>query len=99
RGQTPLAGAAYKGYVDVVRLLLENGAQVNARLPGGKTALRFAAMFDRKEVVELMLAHGADPAITDEEGMTAKAAAQMMGASGTAERLQAPEGPADTEGN
>lgn len=89
RGQTPLAAAAFKGHADIVRLLLENGAQADSRLSGGKTALMLAAMFDRTEVLELLLTYGADPDIVDEQGMTARHAAEMMGAEATAARLEA----------
>lgn len=46
-GQIPLAGAAFKGDTEMTRLLIEHGADVNARMPDGKTALMFAAMFNR----------------------------------------------------
>jgi len=88
RGQTPLAGAAFKGYIDVIRVLLENGAKVDTRMPGGKTGLMFAAMFDRVDVLDLMLAHGADPTLVDDQGVTARQAAQVMGAEAAERRLQ-----------
>src|SRR5690606_9731959 len=77
RSQTPLGAAAFKGHIHIVRLLLDHGARVDARLPGGKTALVMAAMFDRTEVLDLLLAHGADPALADEQGVTARHAADM----------------------
>ena len=52
RGQTPLAGAAFKGDLTLARLLLDHGARVDGAGPDGKTALMFAAMFDRLEVLE-----------------------------------------------
>jgi len=93
RGQTPLAAAAFKGHADIVRSLLASGARVDARLPGGKTALMLAAMFDRMQVLELLLAYGADPALSDEQGVTARHAAELMGATATARRLDASESP------
>jgi len=89
RGQTPLAAAAFKGHTDIIRLLLDNGARVDARLPGGRTALMVAAMFDRTEALNQLLAHGADPALADEQGATARHAADMMGAASTGRRLEA----------
>lgn len=47
----------------------------------------FAAMFDRVEVVDLLLARGASTARRDAAGVTALALAQGMGAHRAAERL------------
>lgn len=55
QGQTPMLGAAFKGDAAMTRLLLAHGAQVESSGPGGKTALMTAAMFDRTEIVDLLL--------------------------------------------
>ncbi|MFC7544428.1 ankyrin repeat domain-containing protein [Siccirubricoccus deserti] len=49
-----MAGAAFKGDLQVVRLLLENGAAVDGRADGGRTPLILAAMFNRTAIVELL---------------------------------------------
>lgn len=72
----------------MARLLIEHGAQVNARDPHGKTALMFAAMFNRIEIIELLLAHGADSSLKTSDGMTAFGLAQAMGADAAAARLK-----------
>jgi ankyrin repeat protein len=59
RGQTPLGGGAFKGYEEIVDLLLEHGADIDADNGGGMTPLMFAAMFGRTRVVEQLKAHGA----------------------------------------
>ena len=51
RGQTPLAGAAFKGYPDVARALLEAGADPDA---GSPTARAAAEMFARTEILDLL---------------------------------------------
>jgi ankyrin repeat protein len=88
RGQTPLAGAAFKGDAGTAALLLDGGAAVDgAAGPDGRTPLMFAAMFDRLEVLALLLARGAAPDRRDAGGTTARALALAMGAHRTAERL------------
>jgi ankyrin repeat protein len=71
----------------MTRLLIEHGADVNARMSDGKTALMFAAMFDRTEIIELLLEHGADASLQAGDGSTALSLAQAMGADIAAARL------------
>ena len=59
RSQTPLGGAAFKGYEDIVALLLTHGAAIDADNGNGMTPLMFAAMFGRLRVVEQLQTHGA----------------------------------------
>jgi ankyrin repeat protein len=60
--RTPLHAALRAGAgVDVVRRLVEEGADVKARTPGGWTPLHLAARYSRsKEVLKLLLERGAD---------------------------------------
>jgi ankyrin repeat protein len=51
RGQTPLAGAAFKGYTDVARVLLDAGADPDAGSPSARAA---AQMFARTEILNLL---------------------------------------------
>lgn len=60
---------AASGRVDVLELLLDRGANVNAGA-GGNTALHAAAMFGRVDAARWLLAHGADRSATDYEGKT-----------------------------
>jgi Ankyrin repeats (3 copies) len=55
--QTPLHIAARYGHLDVIRWLLANGADVNARAYNNFTALHFAR---EPEVVKILLAHQSD---------------------------------------
>ncbi|KAF0684072.1 Aste57867_23918 [Aphanomyces stellatus] len=53
--------ASGNGYLDVVKLLLANGASVdNARTDEGCTPLFIASNFGHADIVKLLLAHGAD---------------------------------------
>ena len=56
--------------VQVVRVLIDAGADVNRQCEHGRTALHMAAAWGHADVVRLLLEHGASPKIVDEEGMT-----------------------------
>lgn len=56
--------AVDSGDVDALREMIERGADVNARDRYGQTGLMRAVIADRPRVVELLLAHAADPDVT-----------------------------------
>ncbi len=61
-GTTALMFAAQSGKVDAVKLLLDNGAKVDAKEGArGETALMFAAAYGRGDVIRALTARGADP--------------------------------------
>ncbi|MHC4890873.1 MAG: ankyrin repeat domain-containing protein, partial [Planctomycetota bacterium] len=59
-GSTPLMITALVGQTDAAELLIEKGANINARSNDGGTALHAAAFFCRTETVKLLLSKGAD---------------------------------------
>ncbi|KAM6530703.1 hypothetical protein FSOLCH5_000201 [Fusarium solani] len=59
--RTPLWWAADRGHAGAVRVLLQAGAAPNQPDRGGQKPLHTAAMFDRFEVVQLLLEEGVDP--------------------------------------
>ncbi len=69
--------AAGQGNLAKVQALIEGGADVNSRGPGGGdappggTALFLAATLNHIDVVRLLLTHGADVNLADEGGATA----------------------------
>lgn len=93
RDVTPLM-AACGPYPQAVRLLLENGAEVNAT-DGIEhfTALMYAAAEGHTPVAELLLEYGADPAMKDVDGDTAATFARQRGFEALADQLQALEQP------
>ena len=58
---TALVGACYKGNLDIIRLLLNNGAEVDAVGSNGSTALIYAVLANNKELVKLLMEYKADP--------------------------------------
>jgi len=69
---TPLMVAAYDGYTEIAKLLIEKGAEVNAK--GGvemdMTPLIFAASQDRLNMVRLLIEHGANVNVKTRYGWT-----------------------------
>jgi ankyrin repeat protein len=59
-GYTALHVAATHGHFAVCNILLQNGANVNAKTDAGVTPLHCAAQYGHLRVVNLLLEHGAD---------------------------------------
>ena len=70
-GWAPLHYAATKGHLDVMALLLENHAYIDAASPNGSTPLMMAAMYGTSSAVKLLLEAGADPSLKNSQGLTA----------------------------
>ncbi len=56
----PIALAAGKGHTEIVKFLLEKGANINAKVFGEITALMYASMNGHPQTVKFLLDHGAD---------------------------------------
>jgi uncharacterized protein len=87
-GRTAIMWAAFRGKKEIVRLLIEHGAEINARddwkgnmtKPDGTegwTPLIFAADSDHEEVVRILIEKGADVNVKTKSGITALSLAQL----------------------
>ena len=70
-GWTPLHYAATGGWIPIINLLLENSAYIDAGSPNGTTPLMMAAMYSTSAAVNFLLQEGADPAIKNQQKLTA----------------------------
>ena len=76
---TSLHWAAERDHIEVAKLLLESGAEVNKADDIGRTPLQVAAFSGHKEVAELLIEHGADPNVNENNGQTPIHVAAMSG--------------------
>jgi uncharacterized protein len=81
---------------DAVKVLLDNGAEVDFRASDGRTPLILAAGKGNKDIVELLLQAGADASLTDQAGQTAQAVAAAKGFNDIAESLRHAPAPSGT---
>lgn len=70
-GRTALMVAARYGELEIVRFLINNGADVNAKDNNGQTALILAVDGRNIELVKYLVSHGADVNAKDNDGETA----------------------------
>lgn len=70
-GWAPLHYAATGENVEVVRLLLDENAYIDAASPNGTTPLMMAARYGTDASVKLLIEAGADPMLKNDFGLTA----------------------------
>ena len=77
-GWTALFRAARNNQTDVVRYLLNNGANVNKQNRWGGTALHWASTMNCTHVMRILLKHGARKDIKDGSGQTPIDSARLL---------------------
>ena len=71
-GWTPLHYAATNGHIDVINLLLDAYAYIDAESPNGTTPLMMAAQYGTTSAVKLLLEMGADPTLQNHQKLSAQ---------------------------
>ena len=84
---TALMGVSFRGYPELTTYLLEAGADPDVQHENGSTALIFAAMFNKEDIVDILLRHGARTTIKDNNGLTAADHARSKGFAELAAKL------------
>lgn len=87
-GMTALMRAAYHGRVEIVRVLLEHGADPNAARNDNFTALSLAAFFGHSEIVEMLVGHGARTDVATRQGTSPQMWAKARSFGDVAQCLQ-----------
>jgi ankyrin repeat protein len=67
---TPLQEAAFRGEDAIIELLLQRGANLNARGFDGASALHWAVDGRKEKTVKLLLERGGSPSVADDQGKT-----------------------------
>lgn len=70
-GWTPLHYAATAGHVQLIKILLDKHAYIDAESPNKTTPLMMAAHYGTPSAVKLLLEEGADPSLKNELGLSA----------------------------
>eukprot|EP01045_Picozoa_sp_COSAG04_P000282 COSAG04_NODE_6_length_47123_cov_87.347482_5_plen_1442_part_00 len=87
-GGTPLACAAYKGYLSLMRLLLEYKAQIDAPQKNGGTAFHCACLNNKPDCVEALVRAGCDTTVRTKYGETGRDTAKRLSHTAVVERLR-----------
>ncbi len=88
-GWAPLHYAATRGHLDVMNLLLEHNAYIDAASPNDTTPLMMAAYYGTPSAVKLLLEAGADPLLKNQQSLTAIDFAQRANRADSAEIIAA----------
>ena len=88
-GWAPLHYEATRGHLQMITLLVDNYAYIDAASPNGTTPLMMAAFYGTPQSVKLLLDAGADPLIKNDQSLTAIDFAQRNSRADSAELISA----------
>lgn len=88
-GWTPLHYAATGGHIDIVKLLLEHSAYIDAQSPNHTTPLMMAARQRHVTLARYLVEQGADPTQRNEAGLSATDYLMRHGETDLAQWMQA----------
>ncbi len=86
-GTTLLMIAAKSGQLGIAQFLIEKGASVNAKNNACWTPLHYAAGWGKSDIVDLLLQHDADKAVTSVLEQTPEQAARQRGNTDIADKI------------
>ena len=87
-GWTALHYAATGGHADIIQLLLDQSAYIDAESPNGSTPLMMAARYGNLKSVQLLIEEGADVLIKNQLGLSALDFAKQGNRSDTVAALE-----------
>ncbi len=87
-GATPLMQAAFEGRIEIALLLIQKGADVNAKNKLGATPLMYAVSAGQIETARMLIEKGADVNARDNGDETALSKAEKQGRSAAVELLR-----------
>ena len=67
---TPLMHAVIYNQQKMIRILLENDADVNTTTNSGNTALHYGCLMNHSDAIRLLLQNGANPNVSNSSGQT-----------------------------
>ena len=65
--ESPLLYAIYHGQIQIAETLVMNGAKVDKRDKNGETPIHWATTYNQKEIIKILVDHGADVDIANED--------------------------------
>ena len=74
--------------IEPVKQAIAAGADLDAKMQGGYTPLHLAAIYDHKEIAEILIAEGADVNAKDEDGETPLDATSVFNKTETADIIR-----------
>jgi hypothetical protein len=87
-GNTALMGALFKGDSAIARRLVNTACPIDQTNNAGETALDFAALFGRVDLIPVLVKHGANPNHVDGRGQSLLQLALSQGSAQSADALR-----------